>query len=120
MWPSGCYAQRRYCKRDLRVDAKSDLQVLNFVRLIATYDPKGTQLVSANLGGPGDRSARRVNTRERKDCIIDSGDEGAVIVMKMNDAIRRRKKDGKWTAFHLAINATKVAKVLEVSSGHGK
>ena len=36
-------------------NAKTDLKVLNFIRLIGTYDKRAAQVVSTNLGGPGDR-----------------------------------------------------------------
>ena len=36
-------------------NAKTDVRILNFVRLIGTYDKRAAQVVSANLGGPGDR-----------------------------------------------------------------
>ena len=51
-------------------NAKTDVQVFNFIRLIATYDKKASQVVSANLGGPGDRWVRKINAKEQKDCII--------------------------------------------------
>ena len=76
--------------------------------------------MSANIGGPGERWVRRVNARERSDCIIDSGDDGEKVVSRMKQAIDRRKNSGMCTAFSLAIDATKVAKVLKVSSDHGK
>ena len=63
---------------------------------------------------------RRVNTRERKDCIIDSGDNRRLIAKRMTQAIKRRKKNRLSTVFHLAIDATKNAKVLEVSHAHRK
>ena len=36
-------------------NAKTDLIVLNSIRLIGTYDKKASQVVSTNIGGPGDR-----------------------------------------------------------------
>ena len=63
---------------------------------------------------------RRVNARAVKDCIIDSGEDGRLIAERMTEAIERRQKSGLSTVFHLAIDATKNAKVLEVSHAHGK
>ena len=100
-------------------NAKTDVQVFNFIRLIATYDKKASQVVSANLGGPGDRWVRKINAKERKDCIIESGENNEKVGQRMEAAIKRRKKEGATVAFHLAIDATKIAKVLEVSHAHG-
>ena len=36
-----------------RSNSKTDLIVLNFIRLIGTYDKKSAQVVYANIGGPG-------------------------------------------------------------------
>ena len=75
-------------------NAKTDLQVLNFVRLMTTYDPRAAQLVSANLGGPGERWVRKVNSRERKEYIIDSSDDEANVVTRMKKQLaEERAKD---------------------------
>ena len=52
---------------------KTDVIVLNFIRLIGKYDKKSAQVVSKNIGGTGGRWFRKMNAREQKDCIIDSG-----------------------------------------------
>ena len=52
---------------------KTDVIVLNFIRLIGTYDKKSAQVVSENIGGTGGQWVRKMNSRERKYCIIDSG-----------------------------------------------
>ena len=39
----------------LCANAKTGVRILNFVRLIGTYGKRAAQVVSANLGGPGDR-----------------------------------------------------------------
>ena len=49
---------------------RTDVQVLKFIRLIGTYDKKAAEVVSANLGGPGSRWVRKINAKDRKDCII--------------------------------------------------
>ena len=52
---------------------RTDVQVLNFIRLIGIYDKKAAEVVSANLGGPGARWVRKINAKDRKDCIIYGG-----------------------------------------------
>ena len=101
-------------------NAKTDVRILNFIRLIGTYDKRAAQVVSANLGCPGNRWVRKVNARKREDCMIASGNNGEHITERMTQTIERRKKDGLPPAFSLAIDATKNTKVLEVSHAHGK
>ena len=61
---------------------------------MTTYDPRAAQLVSANLGGPGERWVRKVNSRERKEYIIDSGDDEANVVTRMKKQLaEERAKD---------------------------
>ena len=72
-------------------NAKTDLIVLNFICLIGTYDKKSAQVVSTNIGGPGDRWFRKINTRERKDCIINSGEENNKMAQRIKAAIEQRK-----------------------------
>ena len=55
-------------------NSKTDVIVLNFILLIKTYDKKAAQVVSANISGTGERWVRKMNGRERRDCIIDSGE----------------------------------------------
>ena len=100
-------------------NAKIDVIVLNFIRLIGTYDKKSDQVVSANIGGSGDQWFRKINTREQKDCIIDIGEDNKKVAQRMEDAIKRRNMQGGKGKFSLDIDATKVAQVLDVSHVHG-
>ena len=75
--------------------------------------------MTANIGGPGDRWVRKMNAREEKGCIINSGEDKNMVAQKMEAAIKRRKMQGGKGTFSLAIDATKVAQVLEVSHAHG-
>ena len=72
-------------------NAKTPIEVTNFIRLIGTYDKKASQVVSTNLGGPGDRWVRKLNSKERKDCILDGGEQNIKIVQRMLAAIARRE-----------------------------
>ena len=100
-------------------NAKTPVKVLNFIRLIGTYDKNAAQVVSANVGGPGDRWVRRMNAKDRKDCIIDSGNDDQKLLQRMEQAVKRRQVNGVVGAFHLSIDATKVVRVLELSRPHG-
>ena len=60
-----------------------------------------------------------MNTREQKYCIIDSGEENKKVAQSMETFIERINMQGGKGIFSLAIDATKVAKVLEVSHAHG-
>ena len=44
-------------------NAKTGVIVLNLVCFIRTYDKKAAQVVSANIGGPGDRWVRNMDAR---------------------------------------------------------
>ena len=55
-----------------------------------------------------------MNARERKDCIIDSGEEKNKVAQRMEADIEWRKMQGGKITVSLAIDATKVAQVLEV------
>ena len=90
-------------------NAKTDAIVLNFICLIGTYDKKPAQVVSANIGGPRDRWVRKMNARERKDCIINIGEENKKEAQRMEAAIDRIKIQGGKGTFSLAIEETKVA-----------
>ena len=74
--------------------------------------------MSANIGGPEDRWVRKMNAREQNDCIINSGEEKKKVAQRIEAAIGQRKMKGGKGNFYLAINATKVAQVLEVSHAH--
>ena len=76
-------------------NAKTDVQVFNFIRLIATYDKKVPQVVSANLGGPGDRWVRKINAKERKDCIIESGENNEKVGQKDGGRHQTEKERGR-------------------------
>ena len=87
--------------------------------MIGTYDKKSAQVISVNIGGPGDLWVRKMNNREQKDCITDRSEENNKVMQRMEASIERRKMQvGKGT-FSLAIYATKVNQVLEVPHAHG-
>ena len=100
-------------------NSKTNVIVLNFICFIGTYDKKVAQVVSTNIGGPGDRWVRKMNARERKDCIIDRSEENKQVSQRMETSIKRRNMQGDKRTFYLAIEATKVAQVLEFSHAHG-
>ena len=76
-------------------------------------------MLSANLGGPSERYLKILNSRERDDCILDSGKDTTDLAKSIDAAIERRSKNngGGTVSFGILIDATKVAKSLEVSSG---
>ena len=55
--------------------------------MIGTYDKKSAQVVSANIGGSGDRWVRKMNARDQKNCIINSGEENKKVAQRMEAAI---------------------------------
>ena len=100
-------------------NSKTDVIVLNFIRLIGTYDKKVAQVVSENIGGPGDRWGSKMNASDHKDCITNSGEDNKKVAQRMEAAIERRNMQGGKGTFSLAIDATEVPQVLEVSHAHG-
>ena len=99
--------------------AKMDEKVLNFYRFLNTHDKKATEVLSANLGGPSDRYLKILNSCERDECILDSGKDTTNLAKRIDAAIERRSKNngGGTVSFGISIDATKVSKSLEVSSG---
>ena len=96
-----------------------DEKVLNFYRFLNTHDKKAIELLSENPGGPSESYLKILNYCERDDCIIDSGKDTTDLAKRINAAIERRSKEngGGTVSFGISIDATEVAKSLEVSSG---
>ena len=89
-------------------NAKTDVIVLKFIRLIGTYDKKSAQVVPENIGVPGERWVRKMNARDRKDCIIVSGEENKKVDQSMETSIERRKmQGGKGTYFFMQRSSIK-------------
>ena len=88
-----------------------DEKVINFYRFVQTFSPR------ANLRGPGECWVRRLNNSEVQDCIFN---------VTHDVLVARTKKVAAASAvgpcvpvtFSLVIDATKVAKLLEVSASH--
>ena len=100
-------------------NAKLDEAALNLVRIIRTYDKKAAMLLSANLYGPSDRWLRRLDAKDRDGCILDADDAGAKTGARIEAGVERRSNNnGSSLAFSMAIDATKVPEVLELSSGY--
>jgi len=96
--------------------AAMEEKVINFYRFVSTWSPMAAQVMSANLQGPGKRWLRKLNARDRTDCILDGGHDA--VVLRMVNAAKDRAVDGSPVTFSLAIDATKVAKVCEISSAY--
>ena len=60
-----------------------------------------------------------MNSRELVYYIINSGEENKNLAQRMEAAIKRRNMQGDKGTFSIAIVATKVAQVLEMSHAHG-
>ena len=96
-------------------NAEKDEKVINFYQFVATYSPKAAMVVLANLQGPGKWWMQKLNAQSRISCILD--DDHKIIVSRMKKAASDRAIDDKTPfVFSLSIDATKVAKVCEVSS----
>ena len=97
-------------------NASTNEKVVNFVRFIDMISPKAAQAVSANIDGISKRYLKSLNARNCKEAIIDSGEDNQNVHVRMKEAILRRKSDSSnKVAFPIAVDATKVAKILEVS-----
>ena len=100
-------------------NTKSEEIVVNSFRYIQTFCPAAASALSAILQcGPSTRWMKTLNARERKDCILNSGNNDERVKERMNEAIKRRTVGGVSPSFSLAIDATKVSPVLENSSGY--
>ena len=71
-------------------NAQTNEECVNFIRYLHTISPKAAEVVSANIGGISKRWLRELNARDRKDCIIDEGEEGDKVICRMTDAIKSR------------------------------
>jgi len=93
-------------------------KVKNFYRYLNTINPKACEAVAANLGcGPSKRWMKVLNSRDRPPCIFNCSVSD--IVERMEEAIMRRTVTGvKTSAFSLAIDATKVSGVLDISTSY--
>ena len=100
-------------------NARTKEIVTNFYRYVNTYNPKAAEVVSANLGGPDRRWMKKLNAQEIEDTILVSGNcnEKVVAIMEA-DIERQRNPNGTRPTISLAIDATKVSSVLEVSHEH--
>ena len=50
-----------------------------------------------------DRWARKINTKEQKDCTIESGEENKKVEQRMETTTKQRKKQGAKVTFHLSF-----------------
>ena len=96
-----------------------DEKVLNLYWFLNTHDKKATELLSSNLGGPSERYLKILNYCERDDFILDSGKDTTDLAKRIDAAIERRfnNNGGGTVSFGISIDATKVTKSLEFSSG---
>lgn len=110
-----------------RGNAKKEEKVVNFIRLLATHSPAAAEVASANLGGPSKRWMQELNARERSECIYASEYED--IVARVSTEIRQRAIDPSSSSsspsrpslpvsFTVAIDATKLAQVIELSAAY--
>lgn len=93
-------------------------KIKNFYRYLHTINPRACEAVAANLGyGPSTRWMKVLNSRGRPDCIYNC--TVTEMIQKMEEAIKRRKQEGQAvSAFSLAIDATKVSGVLDISTAY--
>jgi hypothetical protein len=97
---------------------KLKAHALNFFCYIATVSPQAAELVGANLGStPSKRWMRALNARERVACVYEC--QQSDMQKQMLDAINKRlvaKQTTSTTSFSIAIDATKVPQLLEIST----
>ncbi len=90
-------------------------KVKNFYRYLYTLNPRACKAVAANLGyAPSTRWMKVLNSRERPDCIYSC--DVSNCVKRMEAAIKQRIIHGVTPAFSIAIDATKVSGVLDIST----
>lgn len=107
-----------------RSNVKKEEKVVNFIRLLATHSPAAAEVASANLGGPSKRWMQELNARERSECIYAS--EYDDIVARVSTEIRQRaivpssssSSRSLPVSFTVAIDATKLAQVIELSAAY--
>ena len=103
-------------------NAATEERCVNFFRYIRSISKVAYSALRINLNGPTSRWMEKLASREGVACIVDSGKDGALVVKRMEDAIKRRcpnfKDGGKNQAvpFSIGIDATKVAPSLDLSA----
>ena len=70
-------------------NAEMEEKAKNFLCVVRTYDKQAVQLLSANIGGPGERWMRRMDAGDRQPCILETGDENELVRKRMEEAIKR-------------------------------
>ena len=95
-------------------NAQIEEKCTNFVRVLGTYDKMAAEVLSANIGGPGERWIRRMNAKEREASILKCGENNELVDKRMEKAMALCPG----STFTLAIDATKSVEALEVSQGY--
>jgi hypothetical protein len=92
-------------------------RALNFFRYLATVLPQAAELVCANLGSaPSKRWMQILNARERVACVYEC--QPSDMLKHMLDAVNKRLPSNVngIVSFSIAIDATKVPQLLEIST----
>jgi hypothetical protein len=95
---------------------KVEPRALNFFCYLATVSPQAAELVGANLGSaPSKRWMQKLNARERVSCVYVC--QPYDVLKNMLDAVNKRLPTNVngIVSFSIAIDATKVPQLLEIS-----
>lgn len=93
-------------------------KVTGFIRVLGTYNKTCASIASANLGGPSKRWMRQLNSHDRDPSILQSDFEDIVACIEEGLKTRGAPSPDRRVAFSIGIDATKVSKGVEVSSGY--
>ena len=93
-------------------------KLLNFFVAIHASDPKTSEIIRANLHGPGTRYLRRVNSKSREPPFIEC--ERDNLKRSFKAVLKILSDNGvKNPSFTAAIDGTAVVPLLEYSKAHG-
>jgi hypothetical protein len=96
---------------------KMEPRALNFFHYLATVSPQAAELVGANLGSaPSKRWMQKLNARERVACMYEC--QPSEMLKHMLNAVNKKLPTGinGVVSFSIAIDATKVPQLLEIST----
>ena len=92
-----------------------DEKVIIFYRFVQIFIPRAAEVVYANIRGPDQCWVQRLNNSEVQDCIFDVTHD-MLLARTKKAAAANTVGPGAPVTFYLAIDATKVEKVLDMSA----
>ena len=111
-----------FAKAKFGSNAATEERRVNFFCYIRSISKVAYSALRINLNGPTSRWMKKLTSCEGVACIVDSGKDGALVVKRMEDAIKRRcpnfkdEDKNQDIQFSIGIDSSKVAPSLDLSA----